>query len=158
MRSSHRHIRNASAVLGNFVRHPKETFATISARSGRSEHARGESLNDQSGLKSFARSKRTPPGHAFGAGPCPLKCLLKRRSLSAQPRGLACSLKRAATARVHCGDGGRCSPEFWFRRVMDSQTLQSAVTRAALSSSMGKISSRGLGGSIRTTRSTPASR
>ena len=22
-------------------------------------------------------------------------------------------------ARVHCGDGGRCSPEFWFRRVMD---------------------------------------
>jgi hypothetical protein len=28
-----------------------------------------------------------------------------------------------ATARVHCGNGGHCSPELWFRWVMDSQTL-----------------------------------
>jgi len=60
---------------------------------------------------------------AWLPGPCPFKCLLKRRSLSARPRGLACSLKRGAAVRVHCGDGGRCSPEFWFRRVMASQTL-----------------------------------
>src|SRR5258705_13815291 len=34
-------------------------FSTQSARSGRSEHARGESLHDQSGLKSFARYRAT---------------------------------------------------------------------------------------------------
>jgi hypothetical protein len=31
---SHRLIRNASAVPGNFDRHPKKTFATISAKTG----------------------------------------------------------------------------------------------------------------------------
>src|SRR4029078_2012534 len=51
-------------------------------------------LDDICSAGAIARPKADSPSHAFGAGPCPFKCLLKRRSLSARPRGLACSLKR----------------------------------------------------------------
>src|SRR5450755_4328188 len=55
--------------------------------------------------------KADSPSHAFGAGPCPFKCLLKRRSLSARPR-VGVLVKKGATARVHCGTAAAAVQSF----------------------------------------------
>jgi len=69
------------------------------------------------------------------------------------PEGMV--LKNVDTSNGDREDRGHCRPELWFRRVMEPLERRHD---GAPSSSIGKISSRGLGGSIRTTRSTPASR
>ena len=61
---SRRHVRNASAVLKNFVRHPKKTFSTLLAQSDHSSI-----LTDNEFMQSFEPKPRGAPLDAHGNGP-----------------------------------------------------------------------------------------
>lgn len=108
-------------------------------------------LSDQSAA--LARLDDLPAG----GGTAALRDAWQLGGLNGKPEGLAFTAQGHAIVALDTRKARR-NLVLLAPAVANELPLQSAVTRAALSSSMGKIASRGLGGSIRTTRSTPASR
>jgi hypothetical protein len=85
---SRRHVRNASAVLKNFVRHPKETFSTLLAQSGHSSI-----LTDNEFMQSFEPKPRGAPAKK------PRRTARELTTFRSPPENLLVRTNRVRTAK-----------------------------------------------------------
>ena len=85
---SRRHVRNASAVLKNFVRHPKKTFSTLLAQSGHSSI-----LTDNEFMQSFEPKPRGAPAKK------PRRTARELTTFRSPPENLLVRTNRVRTAK-----------------------------------------------------------